>query len=306
MKLIFFFIYFFKFTKDSTVFSFSCPVTPFSEINESSILQKEFKLPKNMYAVAIDDSKIQRKLLVRYFSYAGISEDRIRILGENAKEIMSFDDWAFRFILEHPDDYILFIVDENLDVHEDEIATTKEGTVSGSLCVSKIRRRLLPDQERRVLMLIRSANDSANDVAIYNSRAHGHLCKAPIKPGNVLEELAPLWLERFPPLNYGVHRIRSESNIQNLLSDDELDIDALDLKESVASLQALVIASEIDSNIWPLIWDKLHVLKGDLLTSSKGNHQNFSSAIEIINSMKGSSLPKDIKEKWDDLLSKIK
>ena len=206
-------------------------MTPFSEmICESTMLTKEFKLPSNMYAIAIDDSKIQRKLLRRYFSFAGIHEDRIRILGSNTEEIKSFDDWAFTFILEHPDDYILFIVDENLDVH-DEIATTKEGTVSGSMCVSKIRRRLLPDQERRVLMLIRSANDSANDVAIYNSRAHGYLSKAPIKPATVLEELAPLWLERFPPLRHGIERTRSNCSLKQLSQESQLTIDAQDLNE---------------------------------------------------------------------------
>lgn len=259
-----------------------------------------------MYAIAIDDSKIQRKLLARYFSFAGIPEDRIRILGSNVNEIKNFDNWAFSFILEHPDDYILFIVDENLDVHEENIATTKEGTVSGSLCVSKIRRRLLPDQERRVLMLIRSANDSANDVAIYNSRAHGHLCKAPIKPGNVLEELAPLWLARFPPLNYGVKRISSETSMQSVPHEKAMDIDARDLNESISSLQSLVMNSVDDQNIWPLIWEKLHVLKGDLLTLSDGNDTSVSGAIRIINSMRGSTIPPDLHEKWKNLKSKIK
>ena len=282
-------------------------MTPFSEtIYESSVLQKGFKLPSNIYAIAIDDSKIQRKLLARYFSFAGIPEDRIRILGSSANEINNFDNWAFTFILEHPDDYILFIVDENLDVHEEKIATTKEGTVSGSLCVSKIRRRLLPDQERRVFMLIRSANDSANDVAIYNSRAHGHLCKVPIKPGNVLEELAPLWLARFPPLNYGVKRINSETSMQSVPHNEAIDIDVQDLNESISSLQSLVMDSVDNQNIWPAIWDKLHVLKGDLLTLSDGKDTSFSDAIKIINTMRGSTIPPDLDGKWKSLKSKIK
>lgn len=281
-------------------------MTPFSEIIcDSSLDRKEFKLPSNnMYAIAIDDSKIQRKLLARYFSFAGIPEDRVRILGGNSKEIISFDDWAFTFILEHPDDYILFIVDENLDVH-DEIATTREGTVSGSMCVSKIRRRLLPDQERRVLMLIRSANDSANDVAIYNSRAHGYLSKAPIKPGNVIEELAPVWLARFPPLHHGVKRIRSDNCLHDLSHDNELTVDARDLNESISLIETLVKKSHEDANLWPLIWEKLHILKGDLLTSSNEHKNNFSSAIEIIDTLRGSSLPLDLGSKWHDLRSKI-
>ena len=34
----------------------------------------KFTLPKNTYAIAIDDSKLQRKLLSKYFDFAGIPE----------------------------------------------------------------------------------------------------------------------------------------------------------------------------------------------------------------------------------------
>lgn len=289
--------------KEKTTFSFRCPVVPFSEIIlSSSALQKEFKLPSNMYAIALDDSKIQRKLLARYFTYAGVPEDRVRIFGGTTKEIKTFDDWAFSFIVEHPDDYFLFIVDENLDVHDDQIAT-REGTVSGSSCVSKIRRRLLSDQERRILALIRSANDSANDVAIYNSRAHGYLPKAPIKPAKVLEELAPLWLSRFPPLEGELERVPSKT----LLSDrdgerGELDITTCDLMESVTSIDKMINGNDEDrSKQWPGIWEKLHILKGDLLTLTNDEGKNLSDATEIIDEMRGVEMPLDFVERWKTL-----
>ena len=148
-----------------------------------------------MYAIAIDDSKIQRKLFTLFFKSAGIPEDRIQILGGSAEEINTFCEFATKFVDEHPDDLILMIVDENLDIQE-EIVGKKHASVSGSAAVAEMRRRLLPDQERRVLALIRSANDSARDVSIYNSRAHGYLPKSPVKKNQVLGILAPLWLDK--------------------------------------------------------------------------------------------------------------
>jgi len=48
-----------------------------------------------------------------------------------------------------------------------------------------------------MLALVRSANDSASDVAIYNSRAHGFICKAPIQREKIMEIIAPIWAKRF-------------------------------------------------------------------------------------------------------------
>ena len=253
----------------------------------------------------MDDSKIQRKLLSRYFTYAGITEDRIRILGGTAKEIKGFVDWAYDFIIEHPDDYFLFIIDENLDVQEDQIAATREDTISGSSCVSKIRRKLLPDQEARLLALIRSANDSADDVSIYNSRAHGYLPKAPIKPANVLKEVASVWLARFSPVESDLkQQVNSES--QHEFSDStEVATTALDLVDIVTSIGRIISDEEEISNNWPVIFEKLHVLKGDLLTLSHENNQDLSAAVNMIDEMRVSTIPHDLKEKWELVRSEI-
>lgn len=160
-----------NFMRSRTVLTFKCPVTPYNEmLARSHISHEDFKMPKNVYGIGIDDSKIQRKLLVRFFMYVGIPEDRIHIFGANVEEIKEFDDWAVNFIDSHPDDYFLMIIDENLDVQDED--ATSQVTISGSLSVSDMRSRLIPDQERRVLALIRSANDSASDVAIYVSIRH--------------------------------------------------------------------------------------------------------------------------------------
>ena len=61
------------------------------------------------------------------------------------------------------------IVDENLDTTDE---TSNESIfVSGSECVDKIRKRLAPELENRILALVRSANDSTTDISLYKKRA---------------------------------------------------------------------------------------------------------------------------------------
>ena len=132
-------------------------------------------------------------LVLEFFEFLELPKDRIKVFGKDANEIMSFVDYVVNFMDEHMGDYILLIADENLDINDE---AAKHVTISGSQLVENITLRLLPEQEKRLVALIRSANDSISDVAIYNSRAHGFLPKAPIKKGNVLETLAPLWLAR--------------------------------------------------------------------------------------------------------------
>lgn len=265
-----------------------------------SKLPEQFKLPANIYAIAIDDSKIQRRLLAKYFSFAGIPETRVRILGGTTEEIKGFNDWAFDFVTDHPDDFFLFIVDENLEVNDSDITATKEVTISGSKCVSKIRQKLGPEQESRILTLIRSANDSAEDVAIYSSRAHGYLPKVPIKPGAVLEELTPLWLDRFPSYGGDLRHVKSDNHIPDLCDTTELfKSESRDLIESVRAIDKMISNSIGNSaSSWPLIWEKLHVLKGDILTLSNDDAA-FVSIVETINSMRGAVTPPNLSEKWE-------
>uniref|UniRef100_A0A7S1YS11 Uncharacterized protein n=1 Tax=Ditylum brightwellii TaxID=49249 RepID=A0A7S1YS11_9STRA len=192
------------FEPNRTIFSLSFPAVPCNvSIREKKALDPtQFSLPPNTWGIAIDDSKIQRKLMDRYFKLIGIKQDKTIIVGKDADEISGFVDFVVDFLdqklqnIEDENHYFLIIADENLDIMEDE---THHVTVSGSMCVESIRRRLLPEQERRVCALIRSANDSSQDVAIYNSRAHGFLPKVPIRGDRVMETLAPLWERRFPP-----------------------------------------------------------------------------------------------------------
>jgi two-component sensor histidine kinase len=184
-----------SFNDMGTVFSLSCPATPFDVATKlyTSINTTNFLLPQRTWGIAIDDSKIQRSFLKKVFRMIGISKERIFILGKNAEEIRGFADFVVEFVDLHSEDYFFVIVDENLHLGADSV----ELRISGSLCIQLIRDRLIPEHERRILSVVRSANDSAHDVAIFNSRAHGFFPKTITKKEGVMDLVALLWGKRF-------------------------------------------------------------------------------------------------------------
>ena len=201
------------------------------------------------------------------------------------------------FIEDHPNDYFLMIIDENLDVQE-ELDAARQVTISGSLAIADMRRRLLPDQERRCLALIRSANDSASDVAIYNSRAHGFLPKAPIKKDSVREALVPMWLTRFPKLDRIQPRKGSDHQISSF--DDalgEVVISMADIRPCMEDINRFISLNGTQlSEKWPILWEKIHALKGDLLTMPMDSM--LAEAVGIISSLRGPMPPSDFLDKW--------
>ena len=87
------------------------------------------------------------------------------------------------------------LVDENLDYggsRGQEVVV-----MSGSRMVKDILTALPSDAERRILALVRSANDATSDLGIYMTRAHGFFPKVPVNKSRVQEILSPLWSERF-------------------------------------------------------------------------------------------------------------
>jgi signal transduction histidine kinase len=98
-----------SFEDDQTVFSFEAPVKLYDESLEANA----FAIPQGVWGIAIDDSKIQRKLLRRFFVHAGIHEHHQIILGQNPEEILNFVDFAVNFVKRHPNDRcecLLFIL----------------------------------------------------------------------------------------------------------------------------------------------------------------------------------------------------
>ena len=292
-----------KFEEPRTVFTLSIPAKPFGsrqkrpnhESMDADV--KTFSLPERTWGIAIDDSKVQMKLLGKFFEFAGLPKDRIKVFGQNADEINGFVDYVINFMDEKTGDHVLLIADENLDVVDE---ASKHVTISGSQLVENIRQGLLPEQEKLLVALIRSANDSSSDVAIYNSRAHGFLPKAPIKKGNVLETLAPLWIARYPEPTSVVDEDLTEASFEESVSDLESISDLLvsslnEIIHSVKEIDALFSKGSVVEN-WDKIWELLHVLKGDLLTLDVGS--NVISAVGMINSFRGLHSSEELAERW--------
>lgn len=293
-----------QFDPQKTVFTFKCPVTPYHDmLSMSNISQKDFEMPKNVWGIALDDSKIQRKLLIRFFLYAGIPVERIHIKGGTAADVRGFDDWAVNFVDGHPDDYFLMIIDENLDIQEEQDAT-RQVTISGSRAISEMRARLLPDQERRVLALIRSANDSASDVAIYNSRAHGFLPKAPIKKDSVREVIVPIWFKRFPRFEkFHSSNSGSRASIDEHLG-GEVVITMTEIFPCIGDIDKYASLPEDELlEKWSIMWEKLHALKGDLLIMQR--QASIDEAIGMITRLRGPIPPNNFYEKWQHIRSTL-
>lgn len=187
-----------RFQEEQTVFSLTCPAAAYYPKEHQSVDDKQskrFRLSENTWGIAIDDSGIQRKLLGRFLSLAGVDKSKRKIMGKDANEVLGFNKYLQETIEANPDDRFLVIVDENLDMLD---GGAHQKTVSGSLCVKLLREQMKPSDEARLLALVRSANDSSEDVALYKSRAHGFLPKAPIQKDGVLDLIQPWWAELFP------------------------------------------------------------------------------------------------------------
>ena len=211
---------------------------------------------------------------------------------------MGFEDFTVQYMENHGDSFVFLIVDENLDVMRDDGTPL---TISGSECVENIRKRLPKHLERRMLALIRSANDSSSDVALYKARAHGFLPKAPVKKGGVLEALAPQWLQRFPPDEFGYSsEIRSQVKMTNC---DDVSCSPLDIDQKLNEIEQLFDTEWSEAKVH-LIKDSMHELKGDLLTFN--SNVNVASMVGLINLIITAHSYATMLEKWIVLRDKVK
>jgi hypothetical protein len=141
--------------------------------------------------------------------------------------------------------------------------------MSGSLCVERLLNDLQPSDAKRVLALVRSANDSSADLELYKKRSHGFLPKEPIRREIVKETIRTIWLERFhhnasegTPITHDkaslrkMHRSRCGEFLPSVTSTAELML-------IVAAIDNLLLHQRDN---WPAIRDKLQVLKGDMMT----------------------------------------
>lgn len=286
-----------KFEEDRTVFEFRAPV----KIHDSPSRDVDtFHLPRGVWGIGIDDSKIQRKLLRRFFHHAGVQETHQIILGQKAEEIDGFVNFVVNFVNRHPGDRVFLIADENLEMGGD---SANHETISGSECIKQIRNALHPEQEMRMLALVRSANDSPQDLALYTSRAHGYMPKVPLRGISVREMVSPLWKARFPQEKRGsMDSSDSDGGMSRVTSLDNLrDLTLISPAEVLAELEqidALCVGKRNDSiqDRWPIIWDKLHQLKGDL--KSVNVNDKIATTVNLIESLRGENHPTDFMSTW--------
>jgi hypothetical protein len=278
-----------RFEEDRTVFCFTCPASPLAESNLSS--SRNFILPNDTWAIAIDDSRIQRKIMTRILLNAGVEKSRLIVLGKEASEVEGCGDLLADLLREYPHTKFLVLVDENLDFLE---ADSEQVVLSGSIVLKEILRNLRSEDEARILVLVRSANDSVKDVERYLERTHGFFPKAPMQQERIREILEPLWNKRFPVTkNVGpLRRVSSETSI-DLLAEFVTSLERVDglVKEGSAP----------DS--WSAIWGVLHQLKGDLIILEPCS--NLSAIVSWIESMRGSTIPTDFSGKWPRLRKMI-
>lgn len=133
----------------------------------------------------------------------------------------------------------------------------------------------------------------------------------PIKKGHVLATLAPLWFARYPPST-----IRTDDDTevsQRRRSDSFSSIESsMSLNEAVASTPVEILSNliEIDKlfsqpadDTWEMVREKLHALKGDLLTMKAGS--KILSVVGAINSFRDQHLSDSTFGNWQVLREQI-
>jgi len=136
------------FQHDRTVFEFKCPAME--------------RLDEN----CLDEAQL------------GLPSSRFRIIGETVEDMETLTETIVQALDALPPlGRLLLIVDENLD-----LPAPSDITISGSASICKARECIPASKEAQLLALVRSANDSPVDTALYQQRAHGFLPKAPREP----------------------------------------------------------------------------------------------------------------------------
>lgn len=298
-----------KFEHDRTVLTFWCPAGVVGSVKRNGAQSRESMeftiLPSNTWGVVVDDSGIQRKLMDRLLKIAGVDDNRRIILGQSPDEIYNFCDQVVEILAANPKDKVILIADENLDVVD---GVAHHSTVSGSLCIEKLLEKLDTSLERRLLALVRSANDSSKEIRTYTARAHGFLPKAPIDKDGVLCGIQPWWIKRFgSPLRDDSDSDKKNQNKSTRNSDTETYDLFGDIVQAIEVISALCKVGSLRSlrNRWKSIREKLHALKGDLKSAIVSKGDELRSVLSEIDSLWHEDLPEDFPQRWASLETKL-
>ena len=109
--------------------------------------------------------------------------------------------------------------------------------------------------------LVRSANDSSSDIAIYCDRAHGFLPKAPIKRDKVSETLAPMWFKRFPQAQFGETMAICFNSLDDKTASGDVACTLFDITEKMDHIESL-FENNVHVEDIRVIHDQMHELKG--------------------------------------------
>ena len=273
-----------KFEEESTVFTFICRVKYLEHVGGSDGAS-DFLVPPDTFGIAVDDSNVQRKLMRKLFSYVGIDESRQTTVGRNTAEIFGLERIIADTLIAHPTSKILVFMDENLDF----TAGTGENVImSGSRVMKDVLSSLSRDQERRIFALVRSANDSATDIAGYMSRTHGFFPKAPMNQDRARETLAPLWIQRFASPEDAANK--SQSDVDSL-SEESLDENTLmkqELERSINTIDKQIRKAALrgdtpgKSGSRRIVDRSLHSLKGDLMVIETVDPEVIEKVVETL------------------------
>lgn len=279
-----------RFHADRTVFSFDCPASPLYVTDWSST--KSFRVPAGTWGIAIDDSRIQRKLMDRILSNAGVEEAKRIVLGAQVSDVEKLQGMLRGLLQADQHSKFLVLVDENLDFGNGD---AKHFVLSGSKAMSEFLSTLPPVMERRLLVLIRSANDSAEDIVVYTERTHGFFPKAPMQQDRVCEILAPLWAQRFSR-----EASLPSENEREVEFDTDEEMTRQELKRQLSLIDLLLEADHLN---WKEVWSALHSFKGDIMTM--GVSPSISEIVSDISSWRGDKTPPDFEEAWFSTRQKI-
>lgn len=280
-----------RFEEDQTVFSFECPASAV-RIHDWPA-STSFRVPSGTWGIAIDDSKIQRKLMNRILTHAGVEEGKRVVLGEDASDVPKLQVMLRGLLQADPHCRFLVLVDENLDFGT---RNAKQVLISGSKVMQKLLESLPINLEERLLVLIRSANDSAEDILEYQSRTHGFFPKAPMQQSHVCELLAPLWADRFNSTDS-----EGDSDGGNSL-DSEDNMMRQELRHQLSKIDN-ILKSGAQNVEWNELWSALHSFKGDFIML--GAQKEIDEIVSMMTAMRGNAMPVDFEEQWGLIREKI-
>lgn len=270
-----------SFEPDQTVFELVCP----APVRLPPEAVAAFAVPPGTVGIGIDDSRVQRAILGRIFGLLGVEKENTFVLGGTDEEMLGFADLVLQLVRRYPSRHFLIIADENL-----ELAHAGSEMVSGSEALARVQAELEPSLHARLLLVVRSANDSADDTAVYLQRAHAVMPKRGFSKSAILEDASTLWRERF-----GAPKADEPSDSEDQIAVRQLERDIIDTVHSLlVSIDGALGAD------WPTLTKLLHHLKGELLSMpSDDEGSRFDRLVASIESVRRlDDKPSDLAAAW--------